>query len=264
LSASTYGAYDVGVLPVGDFIRTRTTPYVNWTLIAINVGVFLYMFATQSTEAALPGESEADRFLRDWGFTPACVADYFGFNSGVDPRDLTSVCPGNGREPLQIITSMFLHAGLAHIVGNMFFLWIFGDNVEDRMGHARYLAFYLLCGLAASAAQAVMAVDTLVPAVGASGAIAGVLAGYLVLHPTAMVQVIVLPLFFWPFYLPAAVLIGFWFLMQLFAGFAELGQATAGSGVAWWAHIGGFLAGALLVWFFRRPRRSQRVFAGGF
>jgi membrane associated rhomboid family serine protease len=158
---------------------------------------------------------------------------------------------------------MFLHAGWAHILGNMLFLWIFGDNVEDSLGHVRYLIFYLLCGVAAGAAQTFMAVETVVPAVGASGAIAGILGAYLMLHPTARVQVVILPLFFIPFFVPAALLIAIWFVMQLFAGLAEIGQATAGSGVAWWAHIGGFLAGALLIWFFKRPQRHRR-FAEGF
>jgi membrane associated rhomboid family serine protease len=143
----------------------------------------------------------------------------------------------------------------------MLFLWIFGDNVEDRMGHARYLLFYLLCGLAAASIQIFMAVDTVVPNVGASGAIAGIMGAYLVLYPRQMVQVIIFPLFFLPFTVPAVVLIGVWFVTQIFSGLAEIGRATAGSGVAWWAHIGGFVAGALLIWLFRRPQRRTRQFS---
>jgi membrane associated rhomboid family serine protease len=150
-----------------------------------------------------------------------------------------------------------MHGGWAHIVFNMLFLWIFGDNVEDRLGHVRYLLFYLLCGIAASVVQTAFTLDTVVPNVGASGAIAGVLGAYFILHPTAMIQVIILPLFFIPFFLPAVVLIGIWFAMQLLAGLAEIGQTTAGSGVAWWAHVGGFIAGLTLILLARPKRRPS-------
>jgi membrane associated rhomboid family serine protease len=152
---------------------------------------------------------------------------------------------------------MFMHAGWGHIIFNMLFLWIFGDNVEDRLGHGRYLAFYLVCGIAASAAQTIFALDTLVPNVGASGAIAGVLGAYFILYPKAIVQVIIFPLFFLPFFVPAIVLIGVWFLTQLLSGLAEVGQTTAGSGVAWWAHIGGFVAGMVLIVLARPKRRPS-------
>jgi membrane associated rhomboid family serine protease len=247
------------MIPVGDFLRRRTTPYVNSTFIAINIAVFVYMLTLDQRPdrliANLPA-SEADRFLFDWGYVPACVTEMLGYTPDVSRATLNQVCPAEqDRTYLQLFTSMFVHAGWAHIAGNMLFLWVFGDNIEDRLGHSRYVAFYLACGLAASALQILMAPSTDVPAVGASGAIAGVLGAYLLLYPTAMVQVIILPLFFFPFFLPAVVLIGFWFLTQIFAGVAELGEATAGSGVAWWAHIGGFIAGAVLVVFRRRQRR---------
>ncbi len=250
------------MFPVGDFVRRDTTPYVNWTLLAINAAVFVYMLLALSTrEDQLIGNlrvSEADLFFFDWGFVPACVAETLGFDSGAAAADLGAVCSADKRELLGVFTAMFVHAGPAHIAGNMLFLWIFGDNVEDRVGHLRYLVFYLLCGVAAAAAQSFMAVDTIIPNVGASGAIAGVLGAYLILHPTARVQVVILPLFFLPFFVPAIVLIGVWLVTQVFSGVAELGQATAGSGVAWWAHIGGFIAGAVLIWFFKRPRRQRR------
>jgi membrane associated rhomboid family serine protease len=157
---------------------------------------------------------------------------------------------------------MFVHGGWAHIGGNMLFLWIFGDNVEDRLGHLRYLAFYLICGFLASATQIYVSADTLIPTVGASGAIAGILGAYLMLHPTARVQVVLLPLFFLPFFVPAVILIGIWFVTQLFSGFAEIGsQTTTGSGVAFWAHIGGFVAGAVLIWIFKAGRRQVRHFS---
>jgi membrane associated rhomboid family serine protease len=249
------------MIPVGDFLRRRTTPYVNWTLIAINVAVFVYMLTLDQRADGLIANlrvSEADRFLFDYGYVPACVSETLGYETDVPNAVLRQVCPADSdRVWLQIVTSMFVHAGWAHIGGNMLFLWVFGDNIEDRLGHVRYLGFYLLCGFAASALQIAMAPGTDVPAVGASGAIAGVLGAYLLLYPTAWVQVIILPLFFLPFFLPAVVLIGFWFAMQLFAGFAELGDATAGSGVAWWAHVGGFVAGAALVLVLRGSKTRR-------
>jgi membrane associated rhomboid family serine protease len=248
------------MFPVGDFLRRNTTPYVNWALLAINLAVFVYTLTlgTRPDELiASLSTSETDRFFLDWGFQPACLADYFGLSTDASPRALAVICePGEGRL-LQVFTAMFVHAGWAHFLGNMLFLWIFGDNVEDRVGHLRYLAFYLLCGIAATAVQVLMSTDTLVPTVGASGAIAGVLGAYLILNPTAIVQVVILPLIFIPFFVPAALLIGFWFVMQLFAGIAEIGAATAGSGIAWWAHIGGFAAGAVLVLLLRQPPRRR-------
>src|SRR6266540_3968170 len=246
------------MIPVGDFLRRRTTPYVNWTLIAINVAVFIYTISLSTEPTQRLGNlvvSQADRFVFDWGFVPACVANYFGLSTNADPGTLLTVCPTNNKEPLQLFTSMFVHGGWAHILGNMLFLWIFGDNVEDRMGHVRYLAFYLLCGLAAAGTETYMAIDTVLPTVGASGAIAGVLGAYLVLYPTARVRVIIFPLFFLPFFVPAVVLIGIWFATQLFSGFAEVANnTTAGSGIAFWAHVGGFIAGVVLVWFFKRKQ----------
>jgi membrane associated rhomboid family serine protease len=151
---------------------------------------------------------------------------------------------------------MFLHAGWIHLLGNMLFLWIFGDNVEDRLGHIPYLVFYLLAGIAAMALQTAFSIDSLTPTVGASGAIAGVMGAYLILHPGAMIQVIVLPLFFIPFFVPAFLLILFWFLMQVLGGLAELGQTT-GSSIAWWAHIGGFIAGVVLIFLAGGRGRNQ-------
>ena len=235
------------MFPVGDFLRRRTTPYVNWALIAINIAVFVYTL----------GVDDPDRFFFDWGFVGACLGPHFGFDTDVPQQAREAVCNGRDRDILQVFTSMFLHGGWAHIAGNMLFLWIFGDNVEDRMGHLRYIVFYFLCGIAAAATQTYFAIDELIPAVGASGAIAGVLGAYLMLHPTAMVQVVILPLFFLPFFVPAAVLIVIWFLTQIFSGIAELGDTASGSGVAFWAHVGGFVAGAILIWLFKGPRRSQ-------
>lgn len=248
------------MIPVGDFVRRNTTPYVNWTLIAINVAVFLYTISLSTTPDRLLGGfeiSQADVFFFDWGFLPPCVADYFGLGTNADPAEMALFCPPDGREPLTFLTAMFMHAGWGHIIFNMLFLWIFGDNVEDRLGHFRYLAFYLVCGIAASIVQTVFSVDTLVPNVGASGAIAGVLGAYFILYPKAIVQVVIVPFFFIPFFVPAIVLIGIWFLTQLLSGLAEIGETTAGSGVAFWAHVGGFIAGMVLILLVRPKRRPS-------
>jgi rhomboid family protein len=200
--------------------------------------------------------SQADLFFYHWGFVPPCFADYLGIGTHASPGEVALFCPPHGREPLSIFTAMFMHAGWGHIGFNMLFLWIFGDNVEDRLGHWRYLGFYLLCGLVASILQAAFTLDTVIPTVGASGAIAGVMGAYLVLYPRAMVTVIILPIFFFPFIVPAVVLIGVWFLTQLLSGIGEIGRTTAGSGVAWWAHVGGFSTGALIL-LATRPRRPR-------
>ena len=247
------------MIPVGDFVRRSTTPYVNWTLIGINALVFLYTVTLSTVPDQLIGPfaiSEADLFFFDWGFMPPCLADYMGISTDANPREIALLCPTDGREPFQLFSSMFMHAGWGHIGFNMLFLWIFGDNVEDRLGHRRYLFFYLFCGLVASLTQMYFALDTLIPNVGASGAIAGIMGAYLVLYPRARVQVIILPLFFIPFVIPAVALMVVWFLTQLFSGLQEIGQTTTGSGVAWWAHIGGFAAGALVM-LLTRPRRPR-------
>ncbi len=238
------------MIPIGDSLRRNTTPYVNWALIAINAAVFLYTISLSGIPDQVLGNfaiSEADLFFIDWGFMPPCLADYFGIATDASQREMRLLCPTDGREPVQLFTAMFVHAGWGHVVFNMLFLWIFGDNVEDRLGHRRYLAFYLVCGLVAAAAQTAFALDALIPTVGASGAIAGIMGAYLVLYPRARVQVVIPIVFFIPFVMPAAALIGFWFLTQVLFGLDEIGASAAGSNVAWWAHIGGFVAGAILI-----------------
>jgi membrane associated rhomboid family serine protease len=246
------------VLPVGDFLRRRTTPYVNWVLLAVNIAVFIYTLSLDTTPLPPLGLSEADEFYFDYGGLPACIAEDLGVDSGARPRDL-ALCPEDPQPLISVFSSMFLHAGWLHIVGNMLFLWIFGDNVEDRLGHVKYVVFYFASGIAAMAAQVFFSLDSVVPTVGASGAIAGVMGAYVFLFPKALVRVIVMPLFFFPFYLPAAVLIGFWFLTQLLGGIADLGQTT-GTNIAWWAHIGGFVAGVVLLYVLGAKRgEAQRT-----
>jgi membrane associated rhomboid family serine protease len=162
------------------------------------------------------------------------------------------LCVPGGVAALTPLTSMFMHGGWFHILGNMWFLWVFGDNVEDAMGPVRYVIFYLLCGLAAAAAQVATDPASAVPMVGASGAIGGVMGGYARLYPRARIQTL-LPLgfYFTTIAVPAYFMLGYWFLLQILGGVPAL--AGAGGGVAFWAHVGGFLAGVILVGAFRRP-----------
>jgi membrane associated rhomboid family serine protease len=224
------------VFPIGDEnVGQRLTPVVNYTLIAINIVVFLY-------ELALP-DPDLVRFVMHWGAVP---------------REITS-----GQDYVSIFTSMFLHAGWLHIAGNMLFLWVFGDNIEDTMGHFGYLVFYLLCGVAATMAHVYVHPNSTVPAIGASGAISGVLAAYMALFPHGLIRTLVL--FGWlpvVFLVPAWIMIGYWVLLQFINGFLSLGLPTAeGEGVAYFAHLGGFVAGLVLVWFFRNEDAHRRQLA---
>ncbi len=161
---------------------------------------------------------------------------------------------------LPFLTSIFLHGGWFHLIGNMWYLWIFGDNVEDRLGHFNYLVFYLLCGFGAGIAHTALNYNSIVPSVGASGAIAGVLGAYLISYPFAKVLTLV-PIFMFAqiIEIPAIIVLGFWFIMQFLSGTASLATTTAGEGgVAWWAHVGGFVLGLLLVGVFPRKDRRQR------
>ncbi|GBD24494.1 hypothetical protein HRbin29_02172 [bacterium HR29] len=260
------------MIPVGDTPRTRSLPWVNYALIGVNILVFLYTLTLAAdlaptrlerfaqlraqTEGVCYGflaePTEVNAFYCRWGFQPR---EFFDAVAGTLPQ-------GSDRLAIlfTILTSLFIHGGWLHIVGNMLFLWIFGDNVEDRLGHAGYLAFYVLAGAAANVVQASIDPNSLVPVVGASGAIAGVLGAYLVMFPTAVIHVLV-PVFIFflvPIPIPAVVMIGIWFLQNLLAGFATLGDAaTPDAGVAWFAHIGGFLFGfAFAALFAREPRRA--------
>ncbi len=223
------------MIPVGDSTRRRITPYVNVGIIVASVLVFLYELFLSA---------DINRFFFDWGVIPVQLVDWLESPSGVE-------------EPATVVTAMFIHGGWLHLIGNMLFLWVFGDNVEDAMGHGRYLLFYLLAGVGAVALQVFVDPDSGIPMVGASGAIAGVLGAYLVLYPRARVSVVIPWLWFLGvFPVPAAFLIVFWFLLQLLNGVAALGATTSVTqGIAFWAHVGGFIVGLLLVWVFRRPRR---------
>jgi membrane associated rhomboid family serine protease len=229
------------MIPIRDDIPSRGRPVVNVCLILVNALAFFY-------ELAL-GPDQLELFMRDYAVIPAHYfsagyLDPLGFAHAYSIGDLI----------IPVLTAMFLHGGWAHVGGNMLYLWIFGDNVEDRMGHGRFLVFYLLCGVIATAAHIVTNPSSTVPSLGASGAIAGVLGAYIVLYPRARVVTLV-PIFFFIQFIPipAIIFLGIWFLQQFFYGALSLGvQSAQTGGVAWWAHIGGFAAGALLVHFFKR------------
>jgi len=227
------------MIPIGDDPpKGRSFPLVTITLIAINVVVFLYELSLGNG---------IDALFRSAGVVPQ------EFTVG---QDLPPPAPLHVYYTT-LLTSMFLHGGFLHIGSNMLFLWIFGDNVEDRLGHLKYLAFYLLCGLGASAAHIYFNWGSRVPSVGASGAIAGVLAGYLLLFPSASIRtLLVLGWFVTVTRVPAIIMIGFWFVTQLLAGVASLGHVEQTSGVAFWAHVGGFVVGLPLVLLLRGPARE--------
>ena len=247
------------VFPLYDDNTDRhSTPFVNYAIIALNIFVFVvlqrlgtdtdftYSFST------VPAEIISGRDI----VTGSEVIDYAG------QRVLR---PGLGETPgsvyFTLFTSMFMHGGIAHIAGNMLFLWIFGDNIEDRLGHVKYVIFYLLCGVLASLAHvfATAAIASQqsameIPSLGASGAISGVLGGYILLHPTRRVAVI---LFRFLTHVPAYVAIGLWFLFQLISGLGMLGEGSQSGGVAYAAHIGGFIAGLVLIKLFDRGHSTR-------
>jgi len=216
------------MLPLRDEYKSQTTPIVTYSLIAVNVLVYLWQMTVPTTVA----------------FRQALFP--FEYFNGITTADI-----------LHIFTSMFMHGGLAHIGGNMLYLWIFGDNVEESMGHAKFLFFYLLGGVIASAVHVISDPSSTIPTVGASGAIAAVLGAYLVLYPRSRVLTLIwIGFFIRMTYIPAMIVLGLWFILQLFQGLITLG-ATGMGGVAFWAHIGGFVAGLVLVRVFRNPPRPR-------
>ena len=220
------------MIPLRDDNPSSSRPVVTWTLIAANVLVFLYM-------AQLGSEVALNRFVLAYAAIPAEITGRLG--------------GGPISEYHTLITSMFMHGGWLHLLGNMLYLWIFGDNVEDLMGHGGFLIFYLLTGLAAVWTHILLNPASNVPLVGASGAIAGVLGAYLVLFPRARILSLVpFGIFSRLVAVPAIFFLPFWFVLQLFSGLGSLGGE--GSGVAFWAHVGGFVAGAVLVRLFARRR----------
>src|SRR5215470_13900682 len=249
------------LFPIGDDNRGRTiTPVVNYVLIAVNVLVFVFLQGLGSNDkftyafSTVPAEILTGR---DIVTRPVALQHFTGQRiemPGLQPTPIPVY--------LTLITSMFMHGGLAHLFGNMLFLWIFGDNLEDRMGHLRYLIFYLVCGIIAGLAHVITTAifasnpeSLLIPSLGASGAISGVLGGYLLLFPSRRVTVI---LTWFVTEVPAFVAIGLWFLFQLISGLGVLGSGSQQGGVAYAAHIGGFVAGLVLIKIFEigRPRST--------
>jgi len=212
-------------MPIGDDNSSRrTVPYVTFGLIAANILFFvLELFS-------------GNAFIEQWAFIPV--------------RFLENPIAAS----LTLFTSMFMHAGWAHLLGNMVYLWIFGDNVEDRFGHVKFLIFYLICGLAATFAQLIFNTTSSIPNLGASGAIAGVLGAYIVLFPKGKINVMQGQR---AIQVPALLVIGLWFVLQFFSGIGSLSTTADTGGVAYMAHIGGFLAGILLTFLFRGSDRSK-------
>jgi membrane associated rhomboid family serine protease len=230
------------MLPIKDDQPIYSTPYVNWFLIGLNLLIYLFQFYLQAT---LDPHSY-ELFVREFGEVPSHLA---AFLAGSPKYSLPQVV-------VPFFTSMFLHEGWAHVLGNMWFLYIFGDNVEDYLGHFSYLVFYLLSGLIAMGTQVAINPHSSIPTVGASGAIAGVLGAYFLLYPRARV----LTWFFvFVLYLPAWVVLGEWFVLQFLNGAATLSVAAGRDlgGVAFWAHVGGFLAGLGMVKLFPERRRRS-------
>ncbi|MCE5254418.1 MAG: rhomboid family intramembrane serine protease [Actinomycetia bacterium] len=226
------------MFPLHDNIPSRSQPIVNWLVMVANVVIFLFVFGAGSS---------TERLVYDLGLVPA--------------RFLADPLSG---QAATLFSSMFLHGGWLHLLFNMWALWIFGDNVEDRLGHGRYLLFYLFGGLAAAGAHLIFNAGSQIPTVGASGAISAVMAAYLLLFPRARVVTLV-PLFFLPWFveIPALVYIVFWFLSQLFNGVLSVSAgAEAFGGVAWWAHIGGFVAGLVMLPLLARRRPGGGVRTG--
>ena len=219
------------MIPLRDVIPSRSTPYITVTLIVINAVAWLY-------ELTIPGD-----------LLPVYLQLY-----GVVPADFSTPT---------LVSSMFLHGSWSHFIGNMWYLWIFGDNVEDRVGHGRFIAFYLLCGVVAALGHVAMDPASTLPTIGASGAIAGVMGGYFVLYPQSRVLTLI-PLVFYVeiIELPAVLLLGFWFVMQLFnAGVIAVTANSSSGGIAFVAHVAGFVAGLAGVFVFRKRRRTTEWWA---
>ncbi len=246
------------LFPIGDDNRERTiTPYINYLLILVNIFVFVY----------LQGLGENEKFTYKYSTVPEEIItgkDIVTNEKTYENPDTGErfTIPGLGVTPISVyitlLTSIFMHGSIAHIFGNMLFLWIFGDNIENRLGHFRYLVFYLICGIIASLAHVYSTValggNLLIPTLGASGAISGVLGAYILLFPKKRVSVII---FYFITNVPAFVAIGLWFVFQLISGLGLLGGGAQGGGVAYGAHIGGFIAGMILINFFSIGKRRK-------
>jgi len=238
------------MLPLRDDVPSHSVPVVTVGLIAANLLVFLYQASLALGPD--PGAARAAHaFILEFGVVPCRVTGACVLADDFPPPIVT------------IFTSMFVHGGLFHVGGNMLYLWIFGDNVEDTLGHLRFTAFYLLAGVAAALAQTAVSPESRIPMVGASGAVSGVLGAYLFLFPYARIlTLLVFGFFVRLVYVPAVVVLGFWIVVQFLNGVISVSSSSSGGaetgGTAWFAHIGGFLAGIVLL-FLMRPRRTARL-----
>lgn len=222
------------MIPLRDENPTELTPYFTILLILLNLAAWVVLQGAGSPQ----------------------VLEGSVFDFGSVPCEITGACATEGIGRTSLLTSIFMHGSWGHLIGNMVFLWVFGNNIEDSMGHLRFVAFYLLCGVAASAAHIFLAPTSEIPMVGASGAISGIMGGYVLLYPRVRVHTWVPPIFFLD--LPAWFLLGYWFFLQLGMGILNLGPAMADQGgVAVWAHVGGFVAGILLIKLFEKKRLSE-------
>lgn len=231
------------MIPLKDTIPHRNKPFITWLLITINIFVFLFQISL-----------------------PPNILDYFVYKLGFVPLNLTTLWNYGLRLELvfflwPLITSMFLHGSWMHLIGNMWSLWLFGDNVEDRMGHFRFLVFYLLSGIIASLTHYFFNIHSPIPTIGASGAIAGVMGAYFIMFPLARIVTLV-PVFWIPFFfeIPAIIFIGLWFISQVFSGIFELFGPVFGGGIAWWAHVGGFAFGVITIHVFKKKTSQYRSF----
>jgi membrane associated rhomboid family serine protease len=238
------------MIPLKDDVPSRSMPFVTVGLIGLNVLVFLYQLSL-SIDTGGPDAGAFQAFIVEFGAIPC---------------RLTQSCPGalarvdDFPTPwVTIFSSMFMHGGVLHVAGNMLYLWIFGDNVEDTLGHGRFLVFYLASGAAAAVGQTLVTPSSAIPMVGASGAVSGVLGAYLLLFPHAAILTLLSFGFFIRFVrVPALIVLGFWIVLQVVNGYVSAQVMGREGGVAWFAHIGGFLAGMLLL-FLLRPRQSRRL-----
>jgi membrane associated rhomboid family serine protease len=253
------------MFPIRDVNPTRKKPVLNWVIIAVNVAVFLFVQPWSFKSSMSPRDAdEQAEFLYAHAMVPcevtnleplseALVADCGG--EPVGPATTNPFFPGK-HVLFAVLSSMFFHANILHLLGNMFFLWMFGDNVEDRLGRIKYLAFYLVGGVAAAIGHVLSDRGSIVPVVGASGAVAAVMGAYLVLSPKARLTAVLLPLFFLPFRIPAWIFLVEWLVLQFFT--------SADSGVAWVAHVAGFVFGALISLWLRGEDRVARSGYAGF
>jgi membrane associated rhomboid family serine protease len=217
------------MIPISDENPSKLVPFVTWSLVALCIVVFFWQLSFS--------ERASEQLVFTYGFVPRNLFDHA----------VTETAYGVPRPWLTLITSMFLHGGFLHLGGNMLYLWIFGNNVEDAMGHRRFLLFYVVCGVAAALTEGLVNPHSPLPMLGASGAISGVLAAYVLIYPRARVTVIIpLGILLYPTKISAFYVVGFWFLLQLMN---VVGTTPGGPGTAWWAHVGGFLFGMVLTPF---------------